>query len=1174
MIIRDMFRDDINRPINGVVQVGQNTERIIRDEVREYVITSELRRHFITFFNYYGDAFTKPTGDMGVWISGFFGSGKSHFLKMLSYLLENKCIDGKNVVDHFREKFDDPATFMLIDNATKAKTETILFNIDVEGPLNKDKTAVLRVFAKMFYTHLGFYGESLKVALLERYIAQSGKTEEFRRVFEQKKGKPWVEQRKVLAFNGKYVIPTLMEVLGLSEEDAKSWFNDKSSVDFSVSQLVDDITAYVNSQPKDFRLLFMVDEVGQYVGTDTDLLLNLQSLTEEIGNRCEGKVWVVCTGQEALDDVIKVRVNEFSRIQARFKTRLSLTSSSVDEVVQERILKKKPDAAARLERIYEENDSVLRNLLGFKKGDAVSDIVGYSGSGEFAKIFPFVPYQFITMQKVFNEIRKYGGVGTHHSNGERSMLSGFQEAAQKVQTRDEYALVPFHRFYDTLHTFLDNSIRRVIERAQKAAENGLGLEPFDVDLLKMLYLVRHVDDIRKNLDNLVILMVDDIRTDKIVLREKVQEALNRLMTENYVGKNGDEYVFLTDEEQNIQRGIREIQVSSASIVENIARIIFGDIYPSKKYRYGRYDFSYDQMVDGIAVGAITGGMKLRFLTIATDAAEKTDSKLMYTSNGQAVVVLADTPYYSSLETVMQIRNYVKGRNVAQLPRAVQDIIRGKQDEATKIESAVTDAIRKAIEEAEFYVAGEHLTIRGGDAKSKIDQAMEYLVSNVYSKLDMIGKNAETDQDILAVLSAQNMGDSTPNQGAAAEVEEYLQMQQNRHLPTSMSDIQSRYQAIPYGWREIDVAAVVALLIHDQKVTVKYAGNTIQPNNPKLPDMLRKKSEIGKTMVSMRQSPSALAMKQAREILRDYFDVMDVPTDEDGLVAFIVKQFTDQKNHYEGLLARYDGKKYPDKALVETSVALMKEILSQQKDNVALVNAVIKKENDLFDNKDAMQNVEAFFKSQVQVYDAADRMLRDLGNELDYLSHEKEANDALNRIRLLLVVQKNFDYKCIPELNTLMATVRSGHNRLLDAKREELQELIRQCMEAIHTAAGDNSDARRVSDTADAFYAQKKQRIQELESLALLDGLTPPIIQQKDTACAKIDSLNKPVTPEPPEKPKEPQKPPVKKIIKTYNRQIVFPPKHLESQADLDAYLAQVRAQLEQLMKNCDGIELK
>lgn len=1175
MIIRDMFKDDINRTINGVVKVNQETVGVVEDEVREYVITRELKRHFITFFNYYGDAFSKPTADMGVWISGFFGSGKSHFLKMLSYLLENRSINGVKTVERFREKFaDDPATFMLIDNATRGKTETILFNIDIEGSITKDKTAVLRVFAKMFYNHLGFYGENLKVAMLEKYIDNSGKTEEFRRVFEQKKGKPWVEQRKVLAFNGKFVIPTLMEVLGLSEEDARNWFNDKSAVDFSIAQLVEDIKAYIDTQPKDFRLLFMVDEVGQYVGTDTDLLLNLQSLTEEIGNRCEGKVWVVCTGQEALDDVIKVRINEFSRIQARFKTRLSLTSSSVDEVVQKRILSKKPTAAARLEQLYEENDSVLRNLLGFKKEDAMSDIKGFTGATEFATVFPFVPYQFIIMQKVFNEIRRHGNVGTHQSNSERSMLSGFQEAAQRVQEKDEYALVPFYRFYDTLHSFLDGSIRRVIERAQKAAEGGLGLELFDVDVLKLLYLVRYVDDLKKNLDNIVILMADDIRTDKIVLREAVLKSLDRLMRENYIGRVGDTYNFLTDEEQDVQKAIRDTQVDTANIVERIAQLIFGDIYPSKKYRYGKYDFAYDQMVDGVVVGALTGGMKLRFLTVATDAVDKADSKLMMSSYRQAIVVLSNTPYYDSLESAMKISKYVKQKNISQLPKSVQDIIRGQQDQAATYNETAKDALKKAIEGAEFYVDGEHLSIKSGDAKSKIDQALEYLVAHVYNKLDLIGKNAESDQDIIEALTAQAFGAISPNQGAAAEMEEYLEIQHEKLLPTSMSDIQSRYQAIPYGWREIDVAAAMALLIRDQKVTVKYAGTTIQPTNPKLPDMLRKKSEIGKTMVSMRQSPPALAMKQAREILRDYFDVMDVPSDEDGLVAFIANKFAAQKAHYEVLLARYDGKKYPDKALVEAAVALMNEILSQQKDNVALVNAVIKKENALFDNKEAMQNVEAFFKSQVQVYDAADRMLRELSNELDYLSHEKEANDALNRIRLLLVMQKSFNYKCIPELNTLMATVRTCHDRLLTAKREELLELIRQCMEAIHTAAGSNSDAKKVSDTADAFYAQKKQRIQELESLALLDGLTPSIIQQKDTACARIESLNKPVPPKPPVTPVTPPTPPVKKIIKTYNRQILFPPKLLESQADLDAYVAQVREQLEQLMKNCDGIQLK
>ncbi|MEG2014045.1 MAG: DUF6079 family protein, partial [Anaerovoracaceae bacterium] len=183
MRIQNMFVDDINRKINGVIKVDQDTNDVLVQELNEYVITKELKKHFITFFNYYSDSFHEPTADTGVWISGFFGSGKSHFLKMLSYILENRSVEGVPTVERFRKKFEgDPATFMLIDNSTKCDTETILFNIDIEGSINKDKTAVLRVFAKMFYNHLGFYGENLKVAKLEQFIAKRGKAEEFRRV--------------------------------------------------------------------------------------------------------------------------------------------------------------------------------------------------------------------------------------------------------------------------------------------------------------------------------------------------------------------------------------------------------------------------------------------------------------------------------------------------------------------------------------------------------------------------------------------------------------------------------------------------------------------------------------------------------------------------------------------------------------------------------------------------------------------------------------------------------------------------------------------------------------------------------------------------------------------------------------------------------------------------------
>lgn len=1178
MRIQNMFHDDINRQINGVIKVDQDAHDVIDQEVREYVITKELRKHFAAFFNYYSDSFTVPTADIGVWISGFFGSGKSHFLKMLSYILENKRVSDTTTVEMFRQKFeDDPATFMQIDRATRGETETILFNIDIESSINKDKTAVMRVFAKMFYNHLGFYGENLKVAMLEYYIEQSGKTEEFRRVFEEKKGKPWVEMRRAFAFNGKFIIPTLMEVLDMSEDDAKKWFNDKTATELSIAQLVRDIKDYVNSKPKDFRLLFMIDEVGQYVGTDTDMLLNLQSLTEKLGSECQGKVWVVCTGQEAIDEIIKVRADEFSRIQARFKTRLSLSSSSVDEVIQKRILKKNTEAERKLTAVYEQNDSVLRNLFTFN--GAQLDIKGYATPFDFTTNFPFVPYQFIIMQKVFAEIRKHGNSGKHLSGGERSMLSGFQEAAQEVQDKDEYALVPFFRFYDTVHSFLDGSIRRVIERCSRAADAGdAGIEPYDVDVLKLLYLIRYIDnDVPANLDNIVILMADDIRVDKITLREAVRESLNRLLSQNYIGRSGETYNFLTDEEQDIQRAIKnETSVDTAAIVERIAQMIFADIYTTKKYRYGKYDFAFDQMVDGVSVGAITGGMRLKFLTIATDATEKSTLRLMTESQGQAIAVLADTNYFNSLEQAMKIRKYVKQRNVAQLPRSVQDIIRDQQDEATRLEASANEELRKAIVNAEFYVAGEHIEVKAGDAKAKIDQTLEYLVSHVYSELDLITHNAETDADILAVLlgTEQAMPGLEPNQDAAAKMEEYLEVQYRKNLPTSMADVQSRYQAIPYGWREIDIAAVAARLIFEQKVTIKYAGNTIQPNNPKLPDMLRKKSEIGKTSISKRQVVSITKMKEAKEFLREYFDMMDVPGDEDGLIAFIVDRFQQQKAHYEELNHRYEnGKKYPDHDLVTKAIRLMDDVLSQQKDNIALIDRIVKNQDDLFDNKEALAKVESFFKTQVTIFDAAAKLEEDLRNELDYLSYEPEANNALNEIRKIVFIHGGFDYKKIPGLNALMATVHEGHERLLKAKREELNEMVYQCMAAVHQIAPENPGIRDAVDKADLYFKQKLDSISRLKSLALLDGLVPPLLQYKDATCARLEILSQPPkTPTPDVKPNPGPSAP-KKIVKSYNRSIVFPAKQLESEDEIDTYVEKIRSQLKQLLQGCDGIKL-
>lgn len=452
---------------------------------------------------------------------------------------------------------------------------------------------------------------------------------------------------------------------------------------------------------------------------------------------------------------------------------------------------------------------------------------------------------------------------------------------------------------------------------------------------------------------------------------------------------------------------------------------------------------------------------------------------------------------------------------------------------------------------------------------------------MYSELNLITKNAESDADIIAVLNGSAddgvIAGFEDNRDAAAKMEEYLEMQSNKNLPTSMADIQNRYSGIPYGWHEIDIAAVAARLIYEQKVTIKYAGVTIQPDNAKLPDMLRKKSEIGKINISKRQVVSVSKMKEVKEFLRKYFDIMDVPDDEDGLIKFVVDKFTEQKEHYEKLNSCYDGHKYPDHGLVQNAIKLMNDILSQQKDNITLIEHIIKNEDDLDDNKKDMQNVEDFFNNQVELFDAAVKQESDLRNDLDYIAKEEEANTALNQIRLITMIPSDtgYNYKRIPKLNSFMATVKVGHDKLLTAKRKDLLEIVRQCMAEVHQTANGDPKVKNIIDSADNYFAQKKEKIAETKSLALLDGLEPPMWAYKDETCEHIELMLKPAPVKQPDTFKEVRGAYVtpKKVIKPIHRQAVFPAKCLESDADIDAYVEKVRSNLKQLLKNCDGIQL-
>jgi hypothetical protein len=540
MKINELFLKPINRAINGVIKADQMDEASVWQELDEYVVTKQISDYLGKFFNSYLAAIDQPndaaiTERMGVWVSGFFGSGKSHFIKILSYLLENleahNSLTGeKRKANLFfdKQKIKDIMLMGDIQRATKDTVDVILFNIDAKADSKLDRDAILQVFLRVFNEKLGFSSDSPHVADMERYLVSKDAYEAFKEAFAESNGSSWVKERDAVDFLRDDIVIALAKSLKMTPESAGTWFDKaRDSHRINIEGFAKIVNDYLATKPITHRVIFLVDEVGQFIGSNSQLMLSLQTITEQLGTQCKGRAWVIVTSQEDIDAAIgeanKARSQDFSKIQGRFHTRLSLASSNTDEVIGERLLTKTDAAKAELRKEFASKGDVINNQLSFV-GNSVS-LKGYKDADEFAAFYPFAPYQFTLLQKIFESIRKVGATGKHLSRGERSLLDAFQSAAVQNLNKSTDILIPLYDFYPSIESFIDGMAKRSIDEAPL----NPALQKFDVQLLKAMFLIRYIPDIIKpNVDNLAALCIDEIDADKLALKRKIQESLDRL----------------------------------------------------------------------------------------------------------------------------------------------------------------------------------------------------------------------------------------------------------------------------------------------------------------------------------------------------------------------------------------------------------------------------------------------------------------------------------------------------------------------------------------------------------------------------------------------------------------------------------------------------------------------
>ena len=466
------------------------------------------------------------------------------------------------------------------------------------------------------------------------------------------------------------------------------------------------IKEYCEKKGPNHHVIFLVDEIGQYIADDTQLMLNLQTIVEDLGTACRGKAWVIVTSQEDIDSITKTKGNDFSKIQGRFDTRLSLSASNVDEVIRKRILEKNGIAESALKLLYEQKESIIKNLITFTADTADKKL--YTDKTDFADCYPFIPYQFNLLGQVLTAVRTHGASGKHLSDQSRSMLALFQESAIRLKDSEAGVLVPFSYFYDPLHKFIDHQHSQVITDA----EDNSRLDEFDVELLKVLFMIKYVKEIKANVDNLTTLMISNIDDDRIEIREKIEESLKKLIRETLVQKNGEIYIFLTNEEQEINNAINNESVEMGEIIGEASTVIFEEIFTDKKYRYSsRYLFPFNQKVDDrYFKGNQSNDIGVSIIT--PYGGDYPDSALRMLSAQEHTVIVKlpnDSTFLDEITESIKIYKFLN-KNASGAKGSFDSIRRAKEDERIEKKDRIRIFIEEALKHADIYVNGDKANI--------------------------------------------------------------------------------------------------------------------------------------------------------------------------------------------------------------------------------------------------------------------------------------------------------------------------------------------------------------------------------------------------------------------------------------------------------------------------------
>src|SRR2546421_1420549 len=985
-IIGDLLARDLSQKIEEIIKVDQANEQVVYTEITEYVATDRIRGQYDEILRVMAEAPSDPHEGIGVWVSGFFGSGKSSFVKNAGYVLANRYVLGRRASELFEAQLSDRRIDELVEFINvRIPTEVVMFDVSVDRAVKRSTERIAEIMYTVLLRELD-YAEDFDIADLEIELEKEGRLDEFIARYAERYHEDWRRGRK-----GALKISRASAVLHDIEPETfpavESWsqsLRDKSA-DITVGQFVERAFELCIRRRPGKALVYIIDEVGQYVARSADKIEDLRAVVEQFGKvgknllkakKISAPAWIIVTSQEKLEEVVAAldskRV-ELAKLQDRFKYHIDMAPADIREVATRRVLAKKDEAIPLLRRLFSDSQGQLNIACRLERTARKSEIT----EDDFVQFYPYLPHFVELSIDIMSGIRLQPGAPKHLGGSNRTIIKQAYEMLISDRThmasRPIGTLVTLDKIFELVEGNLSSEKQKDISDIRERFKDDSADHGMATQVAKTVCLLEFVRDLPRTEANIAACLVDEV--GKPAPLAAVQRALERLEAAQFVRNTEDGWKLQTAQEKNWDTERRSYSPRTRDrndILREILQSIFSD--PKlKTYRFRNLKtFRVGISVDGSPAGD-EGQLLLSIVTADDDdafplklAEQRNESRQEAHKNALYWVFALTTDIdvlmvnlYASRQTVTK---YDQLRAQNRITNEESASLSNEKNEFIRYQGRLNEKMTHALEQGQglFRGVSKDASSLGKALPEILKKFFDYAVPDLYPKLEMGVRNLRGNE-AEEVLKAANLnalpqvfyggeqglnlilveeGKPVFNTSAdiAREIMDYIRHEHSYGNKVTGKSLEEHFQGIGYGWDRDMLRLVLAVLLRGGAIEVTYQGRRYRNHqDPQCRVPFTNNTAFRTASFAPRESVGlktlTMAVQHYEELTGEEVDV------EEGAIAAAFKKVAEEElKHLLPVRAVVQANRFPVADIVDDYQLTLDSIFSAASDDCVRILA--------------------------------------------------------------------------------------------------------------------------------------------------------------------------------------------------------------------------------------------